>query len=159
MRVIAFDISLNSTGVCFPGGHTEILRGLNNKSTMQDRLGHLFEEFKHAIKRADPMVVAKESAVIHPRQVSGARDLLAVHGVLAAAIWAVSPRIDVIDISPMSLKKFARETVESPITKPSKSDMIAFAKQDGCVGDPNSDEADAYWVYRWAMAQNGSVSS
>ena len=143
-----------------PDGHTRIIKGLSNKSTMQERLGFLFDEFVAVLREADPSVVAKESAVIHPRQVSGARDLLAVHGALAAAIWTVSPGIEVIDVSPMSLKKFARETVDSPITKPSKSDMVAFAKQAGCPGDPNSDEADAYWVWRWAMAQpNGSSSS
>ena len=143
-RYIAFDLSLNSTGICMPDDSCRVIKGLNAKHPLQHRLANLFHQFKAVLQEQELDRVVKEGTFIRPGRMSGQANLIMVHGILVAAIDAVfDGAVGLWEVSPTELKKFATGKGNAD-----KQQMIEAARKHGYLGN-SDDEADALLVKRY----------
>lgn len=153
MKIVAFDLSLTATGVCFPDGSTDVwraperTRSKGEKRSFDDdmvRLDWLHRRVVHALHDHAPELCVIEGYSMGS-QMAYARASGELGGIVRLAIWR--QRITLAVISPASLKKFAVNSA-----KADKSDMAVAAVREGWTGTGN-DAADAWWLRSMASYQ------
>lgn len=142
-RILAFDLSTASTGVCFPDGSTDTLKP-PAKLDRAARCAWFGSAFDVIFADWCPTLVVVESPFTGSNRQTG-HILSELHGVLkdrigrAGVVWQVVP--------PSTLKRAATGRGDA-----SKEQMIARARELG-ADVANDDEADAWLL--WHGAREG----
>ena len=153
MTIVAFDLGLTTTGVCWgPTDHDHfVLPAKLRRSPMTDemRQGRLawwrstFAMILLPHPRADVFV---EAPIIHAKHAKGSVELLKLHGVLAAV--CADNDLTLTPVGNAVIKRFATGSGSAD-----KDDMVAAAQTLGYeVEDHNT--ADAIHLWRYAVTSD-----
>jgi Holliday junction resolvasome RuvABC endonuclease subunit len=157
MTVVAFDLGLHTTGVCWAvDGHDHfICPAKHRQSPMDDvkrqaRLAWWKDTFRMILlphPRADVFVEAPFMSRTHP---SGSMELLKLHGVLAAV--CADNALSLTHVENRTLKKWATGNGNAK-----KDEMLAAIQALGYEVDDDN-EADACHLWRYAVAAEVGAS-
>lgn len=138
LSVLAWDLSLTSTGVCTPTG----LRRLQPKHTGVDRLAYYRHAFEEITREAEPDLIVVEEL---PPSTGGKYDMNGL--AMAQAVFQLKMYdlgLAVTFVNPSILKKYATGNGNA-----GKPQVVAEAvRRLGYQGHSN-DEADSLWL--WTM--------
>jgi len=149
MRLTAFDLGLKTTGVSHGDTYfalhapTQLSRSPMTGERRQGRFGWWEETFRYELEDRQPDMVVVEAPFIHPRNVSGAVDLIMLHGVLRAVCARLE--LPVASVDNRVLKKWVTGHGNAP-----KEDMVLaaqFWKVDEGIVDHNVADAVLLWHY------------
>lgn len=141
-RVLAFDLSLASTGVCFPDGRTDTLRP-PSKLDRNERLSWFASSFDVIMEDWRPTLVVIESPFMGANRQTGLI-LSELHGVLRERVGRHGVVLQVVP--PSTLKRMATGSGAA-----TKEQMVARARELG-ADVANDDEADAFLLAHGARA-------
>jgi Holliday junction resolvasome RuvABC endonuclease subunit len=157
MTVVAFDLGLHTTGVCWGvNEHDHFICPAKHRSSPMDdikrqaRLAWWRSTFAMILlphPRADVFVEAPYISRTHP---SGSMELLKLHGVLAAV--CADNALTLTTVENRTLKKWATGNGNA-----SKDDMVFGATRLGYVVTDHN-EADACHLWRYAIAAEWEAS-
>jgi len=137
LRVAGLDLSLNHTGIAYPGGSTEVLEPTNLKGVA--RHAKVRSQVLERVRGADIVVSeAPYIARMHPTTV----DLVGLHAVVNAALW--SNRIAMAYIAPSTLKKYATGNGGKDTDKAAM--RAALVEHLGPLAPTDDNEVDAFWL-------------
>lgn len=144
MIIVAFDLSLVSTGVAHHDGTTH---RIIPRQTGPARLAELRDAILNCatVPWADLVVIEGQSFGHNGR---GHAELAGLHSLVRVALW--EREIVYVDVPPASLKTFAAGKGNA-----SKEDVHAAAIRRLGYAGANRDEADAIWLWAAAMTHYG----
>ncbi len=146
--VLAFDLGLRRTGWCGNEDHGVIVSPNRLSASpmtnlkREARLEWWADVLYHTMFALEPDEVTVEAPFMHPKNVSGAIDLIMLHGVLRAAAARLNVPIHAVENK--TLKKWATGRGNAP-----KPDMIARACEltGDTITDDNEADATVLWHY------------
>lgn len=154
MRVIAFDLSCESTGVALPDGRTATIlapKAAGKKRTLADdlaRLAHIEDRVDfHLVYGHGVQIAVMEDYAPGIRSASAHR-LAEVGGVARLACW--KHKIPIALVGTMQLKQYATGKGRAE-----KGELKLEAYKRAGVEFPNDDECDAWWLRALALDAYG----
>lgn len=147
MIVVAFDLSLVSTGVCHADGTTH---RITSKLTGPARLAELRDAVVccSTTPWADLVVIEGQALGVARGNGSHHAELAGLHALVGVALWERD--ITYVNIAPASLKTYATGKGNAPkeAVHQAANDRLGFR-------GANRDEADALWLWTAAMDHYG----
>lgn len=136
LRIAGLDLSLNHTGIAYPGGSTEVLAPTGLKGVA--RHAKVRAEVLERIRGVD--LVVTEGPYI-ARMTTTTVDLLELHGVVNCSLW--SNGIALAHVAPTVLKKYATGNGGPSTDKAEMRDALYLATGLYLADD---NEVDAWWL-------------
>lgn len=141
---LGLDLSLGRTGMVFWNGHKAVLLSIvpppSAKACIEERISEILNKIVLALGEYPPTFTAVEGPAYSRPQGAFKTGMLA--GAVRTMLW--QSNILFAEVDPISLKKFATGNHKAP-----KQEMIKAAKDRG-IPVSNDDEADAFFLAKWA---------
>ena len=144
LDVVGLDLSLNHTGIAYPGGSTEVLEPTKLRGTA--RHAAVRSAVLERVRGAD-VIVLEAPFVARMDQVT--QDILMLHGVVAVTLWA--NRIPVARLAPSTLKLYATGHGHA-----SKIGMRDALHERTLLRITDDNEVDAWWLRAAGRARYGT---